>query len=253
MDFGNKQKRFDAMTIPHKFKTDDGSISYRSPIHDEPYHTKAGALSEAIEKHARALKVWEKKNPVIFDVCSGLSYSAACALEEIRNRKNNSFVDIYLFENDLEILKMHKELPDILEFSATSYGDDLNSASTLQNITCFHHFKKAVHQFITKKQTVYEQEDFRITIVFGDVRETIKTTPTKADFVFFAPFSSEKSPELWTKELFADIYSKMHSRAKLSTYAYARFIRDALTSVGFTVTKGPTLGRRSPSIIASKE
>ena len=70
--------------------TDDGSKTFRNVEIDELYHTKAGAIVEALEKHVRALKVWERNNPVIFDVCSGLSYNAACAVEEIRKHHNNS-------------------------------------------------------------------------------------------------------------------------------------------------------------------
>lgn len=39
--------------------TDDGSLTFRKAELDELYHTEAGAIVEALEKHARALKVWE--------------------------------------------------------------------------------------------------------------------------------------------------------------------------------------------------
>jgi tRNA U34 5-methylaminomethyl-2-thiouridine-forming methyltransferase MnmC len=44
----------------------------------------------------------------------------------------------------------------------------------------------------------------------------------------------------------------MKEGAKLSTYSYARWIRNNLKNAGFEVLDGPILGRRSPSTIALK-
>jgi len=228
------------------FNTDDGSITYRNPVLDEPYHTKNGAIVEALEKHARALKVWEKNNPIIFDVCSGLSYSAACALEEIRRNNNDSLVTIYLFENDITILHKNLELPDAL-----NYVQD----GTTRDITCYHHFKSAIRTFLDSKKTFYEskKDNVQINIVFGDFQSTIDHVKYHADFIFYAPFSPKFTPDMWTYEIFKKLYSHMNKDGKLSTYSYARIVRDGLTQAGFAVHNGPILGRRSPSVIAIKK
>lgn len=223
--------------------TDDGSKTFRSKDVDELYHTKAGAIVEALEKHARALKVWEKQNPVIFDVCSGLSYSAACALEEIRNHENNSFVTIYLFENDKAILEKSLELPDILEY----IQDDKK-----HKITCYCHFKNAIKQFLDTGDSVYESEHLKIVLVYGDVESTIDSLSEQADFVFYAPFSPLFTPKMWDVEIFKKLFYHMDFGGKLSTYSYARKVRDGMSQAGFKVMNGPTLGRRSPSLIAIK-
>jgi tRNA U34 5-methylaminomethyl-2-thiouridine-forming methyltransferase MnmC len=226
--------------------TDDGSRTFRNREVDQLYHTKGGAIVEALEKHARALKVWEKDNPVIFDVCSGLSYSAACALEEIRRHDNKSEVTIYLFENDRIILEKNLELPDSLE-----YVQD----GTTQNITCYHHFKKAIKAFLNSGKSVYESKKnhVKIIIVFGDVQSTIDLVDKNADFVFFAPFSPVATPDMWNSEIFSKLYSHMNRGGKLSTYSYARKVRDALNESNFSVHNGPILARRSPSLIALKD
>jgi len=226
--------------------TDDGSRTFRNKEVDQLYHTKGGAIVEALEKHARALKVWEKENPVIFDVCSGLSYSAACAFEEIRRHKNNSLVTIYLFENDRIILEKNLELPESLEYTQDN---------TSQNITCYHHFKKAIKGFLDSGKTVYnsKKDHLQINIIFGDVQSTIDSIKEDADFVFFAPFSPVATPEMWASEIFGKLYSHMNKGGKLSTYSYARKVREALKDSGFSVHNGPILARRSPSVIAVKE
>jgi len=224
--------------------TDDGSKTYHNPVVDEWYHTKAGAVVEALEKHARALKVWEKQNPLIFDVCSGLSYSAACALEEIRRHDNDSFVTICLFENDRKILEKNSELPDVIEYEQ----DGLR----LQ-ITCFHHFKDAIRNYLKDDIKIYQTRNLRIIIKFGDINQTLSTVEESADYIFYAPFSPQATPNMWTYEIFRKLYQHTNTGGKLSTYSYAKKVRDALKEAGFRVENGPTLGRRSPSLIGIKE
>jgi tRNA U34 5-methylaminomethyl-2-thiouridine-forming methyltransferase MnmC len=226
-----------------EYITEDGSKTFRSVNVDEWYHTKAGAVVEALEKHARALKVWEKQNPVIFDVCSGLSYSAACALEEIRNHENNSFVTIYLFENDRAILEKNLELPDVIEYEQ----DGLK-----RHVHYYLHFKNAIRNYLEHNNSIYDAENLRIILMFGDVRLTIEKVEESADYVFYAPFSPMFTPNMWTYNLFKQIYLHTAPNGKLSTYSYAKKVRDALTEAGFKVENGPTLGRRSPSLIAIK-
>ncbi|MGV8141924.1 MAG: MnmC family methyltransferase [Candidatus Woesearchaeota archaeon] len=223
--------------------TDDKSLTYRNSDVDEWYHTKAGAIVEALEKHAKALCVWEKQNPVIFDVCSGVSYSAACALEEIRRNGNESFVTIYLFENDRKILEKNLELPDILDYEQDGVK---------QQIICYYHFKNAIRNYLKNNNSIYESGNLRIILMFGDVYLTIERVEESADYIFFAPFSPMVTPNMWTYDLFRKLYLHTAPNGKLSTYSYAKKVRDALTEAGFIVQNGPTLGRRSPSIIAMK-
>ncbi|MGV8171368.1 MAG: MnmC family methyltransferase [Candidatus Woesearchaeota archaeon] len=224
--------------------TDDGSKTYHNPIVDEWYHTKAGAVVEALEKHARALKVWEKQNPLIFDVCSGLSYSAACALEEIRKHGNDSLVTIYLFENDRSILEKNLELPDVIDY---------DQEGIRHQITCFYHFKNTIQNYLKDDIKVYQTKNLCIILKFGDVNNTLSTVEGSADYVFFAPFSPQATPNMWTYDLFKKIYVRTALGGKLSTYSYAKKVRDALKEAGFKVENGPILGRRSPSLIGVKE
>lgn len=224
--------------------TDDGSKTFRNKELDELYHTKAGAIVEALEKHARALSVWEKEFPVIFDICSGLSYNAACAVEEIRRHNNHSLITVYLFENDRGVLENNLELPDIIE-----YVQD----GIFSSITLYHHFKKAIKNFLEKNITIYESDAIRIIIIFGDFYSTIDDVDAYADFAFYAPFSPLFTPQMWTHDIFKKLYLHMNHGGKLSTYSYARKVREALSKAGFIVKNGPILGRRSPSLIAIKE
>jgi tRNA U34 5-methylaminomethyl-2-thiouridine-forming methyltransferase MnmC len=216
--------------------TDDGSESFRNTDIDEMYHTKSGAREEAIEKNAKPLKVWEKNNPIIYDVCFGIGYNAAAAIDIIRQNNNNSLITIDIFENDKDILEK------ILEINP--------------KFDSFTLIKDFIKRFLTQKKLYYEyfyeKENIKFIIYLGDARLKIKEAKYMADFVFFAPFSLTHDPVMWDAKFIKDIYNKMNKYAKLTTYSYARPVRNALTEAGFEVIPGPKIGRRSPSTIAIK-
>jgi tRNA U34 5-methylaminomethyl-2-thiouridine-forming methyltransferase MnmC len=208
-------------------KTKDNSLTFYNKEAGDYYHSQSGAKQEAVEKHAKALEVDKAENPVIFDICFGLGYNAAAALDLIENAV------IYCFENDKEILKK------ILEIDAD-----------------FRHYnliKTFVKHFLEEGRDEYEKDDIKLIMVFGDAREKIKEIDDKADFVFFDPFSPNKVLDMWTNEFFIDIRNKMKENGRLSTYSCARFVRDNLRQAGFIVKDGPIVGRKSPSTIAIKK
>jgi len=59
-------------------------------------------------------------------------------------------------------------------------------------------------------------------------------------------------PELWTEELFSEIFKRCANGCVLTTYSCARIVRDNMKKVGFEVLDGPCVGRKSPSTIARK-
>ncbi|MBW2982647.1 hypothetical protein KY343_07215 [Candidatus Woesearchaeota archaeon] len=205
-------------------KTKDDSITFYNEEAKDYYHSQSGAKEEAFEKHAKALQINSVNNPVIFDICFGLGYNTAAALDLVESAV------IYCFENDKEILNK------ILEINA-----DFNSYSLI---------KAFVKQFLDKGINEYKKDDIKLIMMFGDAREKIQEVDDKADFVFFDPFSPNKVPDMWTKEFFISIGNKMKLNGKLSTYSCAKFVRDNLKQAGFVVKDGPIIGRKSPSTIA---
>lgn len=211
--------------------TDDGSPSFRNIFYDQPYHSKSGAIEEAFQKYAVPLKIWEKKNPVIYDVCFGIGYNAAAAID-LFIEKGTGKLTVYCFENDEEILgKILQINPGFRNFSI---------------------IKNAIKNYFDDGKTEYAECDVHLILCIGDAKKMIKDTGQNADFVFFDPFSPKKHPEMWEEPFFRDIYEKTNENGILSTYSYARIVRDNLKSAGFEVTAGPIVGRRSPSTIAFK-
>jgi len=209
--------------------TEDGSVTFRNKEVDDIYHSKSGAVTESLEKYAKPCKIAEyaKKGKVrILDVCFGLGYNSAAAIDIAKQANPKCKIEIIGLENDKHILSMTKAVIP-----------ELKSYAMIQD-AC---------QILT-----YDQDNVKINIVLGDARVMINSIDPGFDAVFFDPFSPAKQPELWTAEFLKDIYVAMNKGAILSTYSYARFVRENLKEAGFDVRDGPIIGRRSPSSLAVK-
>jgi tRNA U34 5-methylaminomethyl-2-thiouridine-forming methyltransferase MnmC len=216
-----------------KIITNDNSPTCFSETYQETYHSTSGAVEEAQKKFSDACKIKEfaasHDEIYILDVCFGLGYNSAVAIDNILSANPNCKITIVGLENDMAILDEIKDMnPDI-----TSYPM----------------FKKLV----SNKALCLDDKHIHIKILLGDAREKIKETKDISfNFCFLDPFSPKVCPELWTEEFFKDIYSVMAQNSVLATYSCARIVRDNLKKAGFEVKDGPIVGRRAPATIAAK-
>jgi tRNA U34 5-methylaminomethyl-2-thiouridine-forming methyltransferase MnmC len=212
------------------FITNDGSPTLRNLEVDELYHSKFGAYLEAKVKYSDALEITKKNDSVIFDVCFGLGYNTAVAIDELK--KENKFAKFYCFENDLDVLK---QIPDL---KYDTFGFKL--------------MQQAVSLFLLGKND-FELEGFYFKFELGDARNLIKKYFDIADFIFFDPFSPKNTPEMWEEEFLKDVYNSTKKEGKIATYSYSRKAKDSFKNAGFLLKDGPVLGRRSPSLIGFKQ
>ena len=194
--------------------TADGSSTYFSEEYQEAYHSITGAQEEAHKKFVGPAK--EKKNPKILDICFGLGYNSAAALEVFEK------CNIVGLEKDPEILKK------IVKMNPP--------------FTTYNKIKKA-----------REEKEQEIKIILGDAQETIKLLPDEEfDVIFLDPFSPKKCPELWSETFLKNVYQKTAPEGILTTYSCAKIVRQNLIKAGFYVQDGPKVGRRGPATIATK-
>lgn len=204
-------------------KTKDGSFTAYNNRFKEHYHSISGAMEEAREKYVKPLGI--KDEMTILDFCFGLGYNSFAA---IYNRKKLS---ITALENDIEILKSISEItppPQLKEI--------------------FSIFKN-----IYKIKKIEDRNRNRINLIVQDAKKSIRELSSdQFDRVFFDPFSPKKIPDLWSKEVFTNIYRLLKVKGKLATYSCDQNIRKNMEFAGFTVKDGPCIGRKSPSTIALK-
>lgn len=203
--------------------TGDSSITLFSEKYQEHYHSTKGAVEESFEKFVKPCRIAElaKSGKIrILDVCFGVGYNSAAAIDVALESNPDCEIEIVGLENDQKILDEIKNLNPKFKYYHVIKGNK-------------------------------SDERIRLKILLGDAREKIKELTEKFDAVFFDPFSPKVCPELWTKEFFADVKNVMKPGAILTTYSCARIVRDNMKAVGFKVEDGPVLGRRGPATIAS--
>ncbi len=197
-------------------KTNDNSVTFYNEKYQEWYHSKTGAIEEAFEKYAKPSNL--KDGMKILDICFGIGYNSAAALDSADN------LTIFALENDPKIIDKIQDLnPNFKNYDI-------------------------IKQVARDKE--YNRDGTKIKLIIGDARITIKQIKERFDVVFLDPFSVRKCPHLWTAEFFSAVYNVMNKGGILTTYSCARVVRDNLKKAGFKVKDGPCIGRRSPSTIA---
>ena len=92
-----------------------------------------------------------------------------------------------------------------------------------------------------------------VKVLLGDAAEMVKGLEDDYfDAVFFDPFSPKTSPEMWSVELFKEMYRVMKDSGILATYSCARIVRENMSEAGLVYDDGPIVGRRGPGTVAWK-
>ncbi|MBW3003244.1 hypothetical protein KY328_06015 [Candidatus Woesearchaeota archaeon] len=223
-----------------KVKTQDGSVTFMSDKVGETYHSISGAKEESEKKFVEPClgSVKDKDDIWVLDVCFGLGYNTAALLDAVTGKR----VNVIALENDPGILLKILEVDDVFDSHFVIKDlikENKNKIIEIKNIK-------------ENKIIKIAKENITITLIVGDALSTIKTIKECFDICFLDPFSPKKVPELWTYELFKDIYGRMNVNGMLTTYSCARIVRDNLEKAGFIVKDGPCVGRKAPATVAVK-
>ena len=217
-----------------KIITKDGSITYYNENFSEHYHSISGAEEEALKKFILpSLKYLDKVNNQIniLDVCFGLGYNSAAAIDELIKNNKNLKIKIIALENDINILN--------------------NILNLESNFKSYNKIKECI-----KNNYYYEDENLIIEIILGNGIEEIKKLnkkfKNKFDLVFHDPFSRTKMPEFWSEDFFKDEYVLLKKGGILTTYSCSKSIRENLKKVKFKIYDIDPVGRKAPSTLAIK-
>ena len=224
-------------------KTADGTYTLHSNKHinsSETMHTSLGAYSESKEKFVNPAGLQGKKKLSILDICSGLGFNSAAALETIGDSKQNEEVE------DIAI--------DIVEISPETLAASLIIPSPSQSHGII---KKAIENFLISHGYLkfpHEDEEIpahvHLSVYCEDARKMVLEIPAqqKYDALFLDPFSPAKSPELYSQEFLAKLGSLLKRHGVILTYTSAAPVRYALIDAGLEVGEGPAMGRSGGTI-----
>lgn len=211
-----------------KIITRDGSETFYNEEAKQCYHSVSGAIEEALKKHVEpsSVKKFAKNGKLkILDICFGIGYNSAVAIDEALKENPNCKIEITAIEKDPEIIKEIKNLnPEIKNYWM-------------------------IKNFLVKKKL---PENIKIGLLIEDLRTVLPKIEGKYDVVFFDPFSPRVVPELWTEKIFSQVFNLMKPGGRLTTYSCSSKVRVNMARAGFQVMNGPSIGRRAPSTIAEK-
>ncbi len=215
--------------------TADGSFSFFSSEFNESFHSLHGARQEAELKFVEPTDLAVKaKQPVLklLDICYGLGYNTAAALEVIWTANPTCQVQLIGLELDATVPK-----------AAIDHGYlNLWSEPVRQAISPL-----AVHHHI-------QTTGLQAQLLIGDARQTIQQLHQNqffADAVFLDPFSPARCPQLWTVEFLNRVVRCLEPTGRLATYSCAAAARAALLEAGLKIGSTRPVGRRSPGTVAS--
>jgi tRNA U34 5-methylaminomethyl-2-thiouridine-forming methyltransferase MnmC len=215
--------------------TADGSYTFFSEEFAECFHSIQGAKAEALQKFVEPCQLSQKaQNPRlrILDICYGLGYNTATALEVIWQHNPNCYVELVALELDISVPKTalshnllsswSQPIPKLLEALATSLEVQTNC--------------------------------FQGKLILGDARTTIhelQTAKFQADAVFLDPFSPPHCPQLWTREFIHLVANCCEKTGRIATYSCAAAVRTALLEAGLQISPILPLDGRQPGTLAS--
>lgn len=215
--------------------TADGSFTFFSSEFSEYFHSTQGAKEEALIKFVEPCQIAHKaQQPVVrlLDVCYGLGYNSAAALEVIWATNPNCYVELVALELNLIVPK-------------TAIAHDL------LNI-----WNPPITQQLENLATALEVQTNRLhaKLVLGDARVTlpqVQQSNFQADAIFLDPFSSRRCPQLWTVEFLQQLAYCCAPTGRLATYSCAASVRSALITAGFKIGFTLPLKGRQPGTVAS--
>lgn len=209
--------------------TEDGSFTFFSQEFGETFHSSQGAKAEAFEKFAQATdlaKIAQRERLCLLDVCYGLGYNTAAALETIWAANPDCTIELYALERDATVPPAAIAPPLIDAWSS-------QVQTILQQMALTHHCTTP---------------HLNATLLIGDARQTIQALrhqPIQADAIFFDPFSPRRCPQLWTVEFFTQVSQCLAPSGKLATYSRSASVRAAMQEAGLQIGSIP-LGDTHP-------
>ena len=201
-------------------KTADGSTTIRIEDWDENYHSSHGAIQEAYHVFIKSgLDLFPNKSKVsILEIGFGTGLNALITLLEKRNRN---------LEIDYHGVEAYPVAPAEME--------ELNYIDQLQHPEAATAFK-TMHNTAWDEKVVIE-EAFCLTKrkqFFTDI-----TDENTHQLIYFDAFGARVQPDLWTEEIFKQMFLALQPEGVLVTYAAKGSVRRAMLAVGFLVEKLP--------------
>ena len=193
--------------------TNDGSHSIFNPEVNETYHSKHGAIVEAEYVFIKnGLLAENKKQFSILEVGFGTGLNALLTAQKAQQKK------IAINYHGIELYPVPKESYIQLNFTEL-IGEEKSKLLNLHE--CNWEEEHVINKFFKLTKNEIALENY--------------TSKTKFDIIYFDAFSPEKQPELWTAEVFQNMYNLLNEDGFLVTYCAKGVVKRTMKTVGFEI------------------
>ncbi len=199
--------------------TSDGFPTLFSGIFSESYHSKYGALTEALHvyiRHGLEAKSLQKSGKLrVGELGLGSCLNAALAYEfSTRNRITIEYHALEAFPPSVEILsRLSDQIPSGLQTFHQQILDLPQGKS---------------HPLSRDFQFSWAEHFWPAPRLFN-----------KLDVFFYDAFSPDKQPELWSVEAFREAFEALETGGILVTYCAKGYVRRHMKEAGFRVERLP--------------
>lgn len=217
-------------------KTGDGSTTLHFPKWDEQYHSKHGAIQEALHvfiKHGLQYFYEQEKPQTVSILEIGFGTGLNALLTYITADK---IEDTAIRYTGLEAYPVGLDEIGLLNFSEQLTMD--NSVFTKMHTSLWEQTEVISNRFnLTKRKLRFE--DFKEQEAF--------------DLIYFDAFGPRVQPELWEKSIFQQMFAALKPNGVLVTYSAKGAVRRSMQEVGFTVERLPGPPGKREMLRASKK
>lgn len=200
--------------------TGDGSTTIHLPEWNEQYHSKHGAIQEALHVFIEMglNKFLEKgtSDISILEIGFGTGLNALVTWNEIKDK------EISIKYTGVEAYPVSFGEVEKLNFPA-----QLEQPEAEEVFKLLHNLEWEIPVELTSNFSLFKQKKF-----FAEI-----TDLSMYDLIYFDAFGARVQPELWTEEIFERMFLALKPGGLLVTYAAKGSVRRAMQSVGFIVER----------------
>ncbi|MEM9163971.1 MAG: MnmC family methyltransferase [Cyanobacteria bacterium P01_F01_bin.4] len=226
--------------------TSDGSYTFFSEEFGEWFHSREGAYAEAHQTYVivtqLAARAATAEEIALLDVCYGLGYNTAAALQAIWQVNPACKVTVRALEINPEVPK-----------SAVTHHLTQAWSSPVQSVLATLAAQQRISALPEHAPEHAPDHLIDASLLIGDARQTIQTLVREgyqADAIFLDPFSPTRCPQLWTVEFIQLVAGCLKPDGRLATYSCAAAVRTALILAGLSIGSTQAAGRRWPGTVA---
>lgn len=201
--------------------TGDGSVTIHIPEWNEQYHSKHGAIAEAVHVFISAgLTHWVSENDS--KEVSILEIGFGTGLNAFLTSLESSKKDLQINYSGIEAYPISEE-----EIARLNYAAMLDASE--ETFLKLHQVSWGSASQINRNFTLTKRKQFISEIKDSD----------GYNIIYFDAFGARVQPELWTEAVFKLMFDALKPKGVLVTYSAKGSVRRAMLAVGFVVERLP--------------